>query len=47
MTDAVNRFYNSIEDATDQSQAALVEYFLYYLTIEAGQDSATPKQVRE
>ena len=47
MTDAVSRFYNSIEDAANQSQSALVEFFVYHLTVEAGQDSATPKQVSD
>lgn len=47
MTDAVNRFYNSIEDAASQSQSALVELFVYYLTVEAGQDSATPREVSD
>ena len=47
MTDAVSRFYNSIEDAANQSQSALVELFVYHLTVEAGQDSATPKQVSD
>jgi len=45
MTDAINRFYNSIEDAASQSQSALVELFMYYLTVEAGQDYAVPKEV--
>lgn len=45
MTDAVNRFYNSIEDAPGQSQAALVELFVYFLTVELGQESVTPTQV--
>ena len=30
MTDAVNRFYNTIEDAASQSQSALVELFVYF-----------------
>lgn len=47
MTDAVNRFYNSVENAANQSQAALVELFVYFLTVEAGQDSATPAQVAD
>lgn len=45
MTDEVNRFYDSIEDAKNQSQSALIEFFVYYLTVEAGHASATPKQV--
>ena len=47
MTDAVNRFYNTIEDAANQSQSALVELFVYFLTVELGKDAATPKQVSE
>lgn len=47
MTDAVNRFYNSIEGASNQSQSALVELFVYFLTVELGQDTATPKQVAD
>lgn len=45
MTDAVNRFYNAIEKAADQSQAALVELFVYFLTVEAGQEVVTAKEV--
>ena len=47
MTDAANRFYNSIENAAYQSQANFVELFVYYLTVETGQDTATPKQVTD
>ena len=47
MTTAVNRFYSSIENASGQSQSALAELFVYFLTVESGQDSATPKQVAE
>lgn len=47
MTNPVNRFYNSIENSASQSQSALVELFVYFLTVEAGQDTATPKQVAE
>ena len=47
MTDAINRFYNSIEDAAAQSQSVLVEFFVYFLTVELGQDAATPKQISE
>lgn len=45
MTDSVNRFYNSIESASAQSQTALIELFVYFLTVEQGQDTATPKEV--
>lgn len=45
MTDAVNRFYNSIENAANQTQATLVDLFVYFLTVEAGQDSATAAEV--
>ena len=47
MTDGINRFYNSIEHAANQSQSALVELFVYFLTVESGQCSATPKQVAD
>lgn len=47
MTTAVNRFYNSIENAANQSQSALVELFVYFLTVESGQDAATAKQVAD
>lgn len=47
MTTMVNRFYSSIENASRQSQSALVELFVYFLTVESGQESATPKQVSE
>jgi hypothetical protein len=45
MTDAVNRFYNSIESVAEKSQTELVELFVYFLTVEAGESAATPKQV--
>jgi hypothetical protein len=47
MTTVVNRFYSSIENAPGQSQSALTELFVYFLTVESGQDTATPKQVAE
>lgn len=47
MNDAVNRFYNSIEGAASQSQASLVELFVYFLTVELGQEAAIPKQVAD
>ena len=47
MTDSVNRFYSSIEGGTDLSQAALVELFVYFLTVELGQETTTPKEVAE
>lgn len=47
MTDAVNRFYSSVEGANGLNQTALVEIFAYYLTVEAGNPSATAKDVAE
>lgn len=47
MNDAVNRFYNSIEGAASQSQSGLVELFVYFLTVELGQEAATPKQIND
>lgn len=45
MTDAVNRFYSSIEKASGQSQVSLIQLFVYFLTVELGQDTATAKEV--
>lgn len=47
MSDAVNRFYNSIENAGSESQSKLVELFVYFLTVELGLEAATPKQVAD
>lgn len=47
MTSAVSRFYNSIEGAESLSQAALGEFFVYFLTVEAGHEFATPKEVAD
>lgn len=47
MIDAVNRFYNTIENAANQSQSTLVEFFVYFLTVELGHDVASPRQVSE
>jgi len=47
MTAAVNRFYNSIETAADQSQSAMVELFVYFLTVESGQEAVTAKQIAD
>ena len=45
MTDAVNRFFNSIENASSHSQAELIGLFVYFLTVELGRDAATAKDV--
>lgn len=45
MTDSVNRFYNSIESANSQSQSSLIDFFVYFLTVELGQEVATAKEV--
>lgn len=47
MNDAVNRFYNSIQGAASQSQSGLVELFVYFLTVELGQEAAIPKQIAD
>ena len=47
MTAHVDRFYNSIEDANTKAQRELIELFVYYLTVEVGQETATPKQVAD
>jgi len=45
MTDAVNRFYNSIEDVGSITQSMLIDLFVYHLTVETGVEFATPKMV--
>lgn len=45
MTDPVNRFYNSIENSALISQSLLIEFFVYFLTVECGNESARPKEV--
>lgn len=47
MTEAINRFYNSIEDVEKESQTALIELFVYFLTVELGGDVAHSKKVIE
>lgn len=47
MTDAVNRFYNSIENASSENQATLVALFVYFLTVELGQESVTARHVSD
>jgi hypothetical protein len=47
VTAPVERFYNSIENAAGQSQSTLVELFVYFMTVELGQEVATPKQVAD
>lgn len=47
MIDSVNRFYNSIENGASLSQSALMELFVYFLTVELGQEAAMPKHVAE
>jgi hypothetical protein len=45
MRDAVNRFYNSIENVSGQSQSALIDLFVYFLTVELCKDAATAKDI--
>lgn len=45
MSEAVNRFYESIEDAQSQTFSQLIEYFMYFLTVEQEQSCATPAEV--
>ena len=47
MTDVGIRFYDSIENVTDRSQVGLVELFVYYLTVEASQDTATSEKMND
>jgi hypothetical protein len=43
--EGASRFYNSIEDAAALSDKALVGLFVYFLTVEASENSATAKLV--
>ncbi len=36
MNKSANRFYNSISDVRGLSQVALIEMFVYHLTVELG-----------
>ncbi|MHC8943060.1 hypothetical protein ACYX78_00180 [Advenella incenata] len=45
MTEIVNRFFNRIENAAELSQSAQVELFVYFLTMEMGNETVTPQQV--
>lgn len=47
MSEAVNHFYSTVENAAGQSQAVLVELFVYFLTVEMGQESATAAQIAD
>lgn len=45
MMDAVNRFYSSIERASEQSQSSLIELFMYFLTVECAKESVSAKDI--
>jgi hypothetical protein len=45
MSGATNRFYNDIADAGALRQSDLIDYFVYYLTVEAGESYATTAAV--
>lgn len=47
MTIACNRFYSSIDNAAGLSQAELIDFFVYYLTVEAGSPFATAAEIRK
>lgn len=47
MTDAVNRFYSSIEDVDKIPQGRKIDFFVYFLTVELGRDSVTPMDVNK
>jgi hypothetical protein len=47
MSEGPNRFYNSLNDAASLSERDLVGYFLYYLTLEAGQEFGTATAINE
>ena len=43
--EGASRFYNSIDDAASLGDKDIVGLFVYYLTMEAGEDSASAKMV--
>ncbi len=43
--EGASRFYNSIDDAASLTDKDLVGFFVYYLTLEASEDSASAKMV--
>jgi hypothetical protein len=45
MTGGANRFYNAIIDAGELRQTDLIGYFIYYLTVEAGESHATVSKI--
>lgn len=47
MTVGANRFYNSIDNAASLEDKELVGLFAYYLTVEAGETTATAKAIDE
>lgn len=47
MSQAVNRFYNSIQDAVNAASSDLVAFFVYFLTVEMGNESATALDVEQ
>lgn len=46
MSNSVVRFYNSIEDVAELSQAALIDLFVYYATVEAGETGVSAQGIR-
>lgn len=47
MSDATNRFYNSINGAANLKQSDLIDLFVYFLTVDLGESSTTTNQVKE
>lgn len=47
MIDSINRFYNSLDNTSSLSQAELIDFFVYFLTIENDKSVASPKGVKE
>jgi hypothetical protein len=47
VSEGANRFYNAIEGAQKLEPKDLVGFFAYYLTVEAGEDSATANAIEK
>jgi hypothetical protein len=47
MSDATNRFYNSIEGVDKLTQGQLIDFFAYFVTVEMAEPSVTSSRLKE
>jgi hypothetical protein len=43
--EALERFYTSIQDVESLGSGELIDFFIYYLTVEAGEDAVSAREV--